>query len=81
MTNTPNTTPEPDWPTNWHMIDSIQGVEVKQIHPNHFVLRNASHEVNLDKEGFNVYRTSHKDFEKFLDENLVESLPRTDNGN
>jgi hypothetical protein len=75
-----STASEEDWPTTWKMIDCIQGVEVKQIHPNHFVLRNATHEVTLTRYGFNLYRTGTKDFEKFLDEFLIQSVPRTPDG-
>jgi hypothetical protein len=62
------------------MIDSIQGVEVQQLSSDSYQLRNATHLVQVNSEGFNLYRTSTKEFEKWIDENLIESYPRDPNG-
>lgn len=79
MTSTPNST-DPELATPWKMIDCIQEVEVRQLAPDVFHLRNASHIVQVNSEGFNLYRTSTKEFEKWIDENLIESYPRDPNG-
>lgn len=65
-----------NWPTSWKMIDVIQGVEVRQLSLDTFEIRNASHITQINREGFNLYRTSHKDFERWIDENLIESYER-----
>ena len=69
-----------DFPSEWHMIDAVHQVEVKQLDSDTFVLRSPTHEVAVTAEGFNLYRTSGKDFETWMDENLVESVERPPDG-
>lgn len=67
------------WPTDWHIINVITGVEARQISMDTFQLKTASHTVTLNQEGFNLYRSGPAEaFDKWLDEHHIVSEMRND---
>jgi hypothetical protein len=88
LTNTPNTTPDisyetsDTYPTEWHHIDILKGVECRQMSDDTFQLRSISHMLTVDREGFNHYRNGTIDglrkFEDWMAKHEIVSVPRDD---
>lgn len=56
MTSTPSTSSEPIYPTEWHTIDSVAGVDCRQLSLDTYQLKSEDHTVTLNKEGFSLSR-------------------------
>lgn len=60
----------------WHMINQLTRTECRQLSDDTFQLRNASHTLTVNKEGFDLYRSDTPAFEKWMDDNSIVATPR-----
>lgn len=80
LTNTQNSTDHEPF-HDWHIIDCLTQVECRQISLDTYQLRSPTHEITINKEGFDLYREDRDKFEKWVDDNKVVSVVRTDIAN
>lgn len=66
------------FPTDWHFIDVIMGVECRQVTLDTYQLRTSSESVTVDSTGFKAYRTSQEAFEQWMNNNNIQVLVRED---
>jgi hypothetical protein len=70
------------FPSDWHPIDILKGVECRQVSLDTFQLRSASHMLTLNREGFDYYRNGttrgFQQFEEWMIKHEIVSVPRDD---
>ena len=69
------------FPTDWHTIDAITGIECRQLTEDTYQLRSPSHSLTVNKEGFDLYRddtaAGHAIFEDWCHRNNIVAVQRT----
>ena len=70
------------FPTEWHVIDSIAGIECRQTSEETYQLRSSSHIITVNQEGFDLYRDNSDAgraiFEDWCARFAIIAVPRTD---
>jgi hypothetical protein len=82
MTNTPDSTstdvPKVEYPTSWHLIDVLKGIECRQTSEKEYQLRTKTHIITIDPVGFELFRMDPVKFDRWLEIHNVKSYNRND---
>lgn len=64
------------YPTDWHLMDVIAGIECRQLSDDTYELRSATTSLTLNKEGFEIFRRGNvAEWRQWLrDNNIVTTL-------
>ena len=69
----------PIYPTDWRTIDSLVPIDCRNLSDDTYQLRSPSHTITINAEGFELFRSGDsKAWNKWLDDNNIESVPRDD---
>jgi hypothetical protein len=72
--------PDPEeLPSDWRILNELNGIEVRQISLDTYQMRNKYDVVTVNREGFNLYREhNYASFAEWMRVNNVESVARDD---
>lgn len=58
-----------NFPTDWHLVDTMSGHECRQLSENTYQIRSHTHIITLDTSGFEAYREGSEAFDLWMDVN------------